>query len=121
MSIVANMLVVLVAALHVWFLILEMVLWRKPLGMRTFRLTPEQAETTASLAANQGLYNGFLAAGLLLSVVAPEPIAFAFKLFFLVCVIVAGVFGAITVSRRILFVQALPAALALGAVLLAGS
>jgi len=121
MSIVASMLVVLVAALHVWFLILEMVLWRKPLGMRTFRLTPEQAEATASLAANQGLYNGFLAAGLLVGLVAPDPTAFAFKLFFLVCVIVAGVFGAITVSRRILVVQALPAALALGAVLLAGS
>ncbi len=121
MSIVANLLVVLVAALHVWFLILEMVLWRKPLGMRTFRLTEEQARTTASLAANQGLYNGFLATGLLIGLVVPEPIAFAFKLFFLVCVIVAGVFGAITVSRRILIVQALPAVLALGALLLVGS
>lgn len=89
--------------------------------MRTCRLTSEQAETTAALAANQGLYNGFLAAGLAVSLVLPEPTAFAFKLFFLSCVIVAGVFGALTVSRRILLVQAVPAALALGAVLLVGS
>jgi putative membrane protein len=121
MSIIASVLVAVVALLHVWFLVLEMVLWRKPLGMRTFGLTPERAELTATLAANQGLYNGFLAAGLAVSLVLPQPTAFAFKLFFLVCVIVAGVFGAATVSRRILLVQAVPAALALGAVLLAGA
>jgi putative membrane protein len=120
MSIVANVLVAVVALLHVWFLVLEMVLWRKPLGMRTFRLTPEQAETTATLAANQGLYNGFLAAGLLVGLVLSSPTAFAFKVFFLGCVIVAGVFGAATVSRGILLVQALPAVVALAAVLLAG-
>ncbi len=113
MSLVASVLVAIVAVLHVWFLILEMVLWRKPLGMRTFDLTPERAELTATLAANQGLYNGFLAAGLVVGLVAPQPTAFHFKLFFLACVIVAGLFGAVTVSRRILLVQALPAALAL--------
>ncbi len=120
MSVVASVLVAIVAVLHVWFLILEMVLWRKPLGMRTFDLTPERAELTATLAANQGLYNGFLAAGLVVGLVAPQPTAFHFKLFFLACVIVAGLFGAVTVSRRILLVQAFPAALALGAVLLVG-
>lgn len=121
MSIVASVLVALVAVLHVWFLVLEMLLWRKPLGMRTFALTPERAELTASLAANQGLYNGFLAAGLAVGLVAPQPTAFHFKLFFLTCVIIAGLFGAATVSRRILLIQALPAALALVAVLLAGA
>jgi putative membrane protein len=121
MSIIASVLVALVALLHVWFLVLEMVLWRKPLGMRTFRLTPEHAEITAALAANQGLYNGFLAAGLAVALVAPQPTAFHFKLFFLVCLIVAGIFGALTVSRRILLVQAFPAVLALAAVLLAGN
>jgi putative membrane protein len=121
MTIVASVLIVVVAVLHVWFLILEMVLWRKPLGMRTFRLSPEQAEATATLAANQGLYNGFLAAGLLVSLVAPQPTAFDLKVLFLVFVIVAGVYGAATVQKGILVVQALPAALALGAVVLAGS
>jgi len=119
MSVVASVLVAVVALLHVWFLILEMVLWQKPLGMRTFRLTPEQAQLTAALAANQGLYNGFLAAGLLFGLLASEPTAFAFKVFFLACVIIAGVFGALTVSRRILLIQAVPAAIALVAVVLA--
>lgn len=121
MSIIASLLVALVALVHVWFLVLEMVLWRKPLGMRTFKLTPERAELTATLAANQGLYNGFLAAGLAVSLIAPQPSAFHFKLFFLACVIIAGLFGAATVSRRILLIQALPAVVALVAVLLAGS
>ncbi len=120
MSIVAGVLVALVAALHLWFLVLEMLLWQKPIGMRIFGLTPERAELTAALAANQGLYNGFLVAGLVVGMVATQPSAFHFKLFFLVCVIVAGLFGAATVSRRILIVQALPAALALVAVLAAG-
>jgi len=119
MSVVASVLVAVVALLHVWFLILEMVLWQKPLGLRTFRLTPEQAQLTAALAANQGLYNGFLAAGLLFGLLAAEPTAFAFKVFFLACVIIAGVFGALTVSRRILLIQAVPAAIALVAVVLA--
>ena len=109
------------ALLHVWFAVLEMVLWRKPLGLRTFGMTAEQAETTAVLAANQGLYNGFLAAGLVAGLVIAEPSAYYFRLFFLACVIVAGIFGALTVSRRILYVQALPAAVALAAVLAAGT
>jgi putative membrane protein len=113
--------VAIVALLHVWFLVLEMFLWRKPLGLRTFGMTEEQAETTAVLAANQGLYNGFLAAGLIVGLLAPEPTAFYFKIFFLACVIVAGLYGAATVSRRILFVQAGPAAIALAAVLVAGT
>jgi putative membrane protein len=96
-----------------------MFLWRTPRGLRAFGMTPEQAETMATLAANQGLYNGFLAAGLGISLILPEPSALHFKVFFLGCVIVAGLYGGLTVSRRILVVQALPAALALGAVLVA--
>lgn len=117
--IVATILVAIVALLHVWFLVLEMFLWQKPLGLRTFRITPEDARTTATLAANQGLYNGFLAAGLVWGLLAADPVGFQVKVFFLACVIVAGVYGALTVQRGILFVQALPAALALGAVFLA--
>lgn len=120
MELVAAILVAIVGLLHGWFLVLEMVLWQRPLGLRTFRLTPEMAKATATLAANQGLYNGFLAVGLLLTLIAPEPTAFQGRLFLLGCVIVAGLFGAATVSRRILLVQALPAALALVAVLLTG-
>jgi putative membrane protein len=100
------------ALLHLYFLVLEMFLWTKPFGMRTFGLTPEFAVASRSLAANQGLYNGFLAAGLLWGLVlgdAGSPV----KIFFLGCVIVAGVFGALTASRRILWVQALPGAVAL--------
>ncbi len=108
----AVVLTVLVAVLHLWFLVLEMVLWTKPLGRKTFRMSPEKAETTRVLAANQGLYNGFLAAGLLWSALLLKD--WRVIAFFLGCVIVAGVFGAATVSRRILWIQALPAALALG-------
>ena len=111
---IANLLVALVAALHVYFLVLEMFLWTKPLGLKTFRNTPEKAQDSAVLAANQGLYNGFLAAGLIWGLVHPVPgFAFQIKVFFLLCVIVAGIYGAATVSRRILYVQAAPAALAL--------
>ncbi len=114
MSTIANALVVLVAALHVYFLILEMFLWTKPLGLKTFRNSPEKATDSAVLAANQGLYNGFLAAGLVWGLVQAVPaFAFQIKAFFLLCVIVAGVYGAATVSRRILLVQAAPAAVAL--------
>jgi len=117
---IANALVALVAALHVYFLALEMFLWTKPLGLKTFRQTPEKAAESKVLAANQGLYNGFLAAGLVWGLVHPTPaFAFQIKVFFLVCVIVAGVFGAATVSRRILYVQAAPAAIALLLLLLA--
>jgi putative membrane protein len=116
----AVVLVGLVAAIHVWILVLEMFLWRTPRGLAAFALTQEQADATATMAANQGLYNGFLAAGLIWGMVAGQPLAFAVRVFFLCCVLVAGVYGAATASRRILFVQALPAALALVAVLLAG-
>ena len=111
---IANGMVALVAALHLYFLVLEMFLWTKPLGLKTFRNTPEKAADSAVLAKNQGLYNGFLAAGLIWGLVHGTPaFAFEIKVFFLLCVIVAGVYGAATVSRRILVVQALPAALAL--------
>jgi putative membrane protein len=114
MSWIPNILVALVALLHVYFLVLEMFLWTKPLGLKTFRQSPEKAADSAVLAANQGLYNGFLTAGLIWGLVQPTPaFAFQIKAFFLSCVIVAGVYGAATVSRRILFVQAAPAALAL--------
>ena len=114
MAWIANALVALVALLHVYFLVLEMFLWTKPLGLKTFRNTQEKANDSAVLAANQGLYNGFLAAGLFWGLFHPAPaVAFQIKVFFLLCVIVAGAYGAWSVSRRIVFVQALPAALAL--------
>jgi putative membrane protein len=111
---IANLLVALVAVLHVYFLALEMFLWQKPLGLKTFRNSPEKAAETAALAANQGLYNGFLAAGLVWGLLHRAPaFGFQIKAFFLLCVIVAGVYGAATVNRRILYVQAAPAAIAL--------
>ena len=111
---IANFLVALVAALHVYFLVLEMFLWTRPLGLKTFRNSLEKAKESAVLAANQGLYNGFLAAGLIWGLIHGVPaVAFQIKTFFLICVIVAGVYGAATVSRRILWVQAAPAAIAL--------
>ena len=111
---IANFLVAVVAALHVYFLILEMFLWTMPLGLKTFRNSIEKATESAVLAANQGLYNGFLAAGLIWGLFHPTPgFAFQIKVFFLLCVIVAGLYGAYSVSKRILFVQALPAAIAL--------
>lgn len=120
MILIANVLAALVAALHVFFLILEMFLWDKPQGLKVFRNTPEKAEITKVLAANQGLYNGFLAAGLIWGLVHGNPaFAFQIKAFFLLCVIVAGAYGAATVSSRILMVQALPAAIALAALFLA--
>ncbi len=119
MSTVADVLVLVVAALHAYFLILEMFLWQTPRGMRTFGTDPEFAARSATLAANQGLYNGFLAAGLVWGVVAGDPVGFPVTVFFLACVIVAGLYGAATVSRRILLVQALPGAIALAAVLVA--
>lgn len=112
-------LVALVALEHVWFAVLEMVLWTKPLGLKTFGRTQAQANESATLAMNQGLYNLFLVAGLLWSLVAPQPMAHALQLFFLGCVVVAGIFGGITVSKRIAYVQAGPAALALALVLAA--
>jgi putative membrane protein len=112
---IANLFVALVAALHVYFLVLEMFLWTRPRGLKTFHNTPEKAADSAVLAANQGLYNGFLAAGLVWGLLHAAPaFALQIKTFFLVCVIVAGVYGAATVSRRILYVQAAPAVVALG-------
>ena len=120
MNWIANLLVALVALLHVYFLVLEMFLWTRPLGLKTFRQTLEKARDSAVLAANQGLYNGFLAAGLIWGLVQGNPaFAFQIKTFFLLCVIIAGIYGAATVSRRILFVQALPAAVALVLLILA--
>jgi len=112
MRLVADALVALVALLHLWFLVLEMFLWDKPLGLKTFRQTPEAAATSKVLAANQGLYNGFLAAGLLWGLWL-RGAGFDIKVFFLACVVVAGLYGAATVGRKILFVQALPAVVAL--------
>ncbi|MEQ1658293.1 MAG: DUF1304 domain-containing protein [Hylemonella sp.] len=106
------MVIVLVALLHIWFLVLEMFLWDKPAGLKAFGQTLEKAQASKVLAANQGLYNGFLAAGLLWGLslgAAGTPI----QAFFLLCVLVAGLYGAATASRKILFVQALPAALGL--------
>jgi putative membrane protein len=117
--IAATVLIAVIALLHVWFAILEMVLWTKPLGIKTFGRTQQQADDSASLAMNQGLYNLFLVAGLVWSLVAAEPTAHALRLFFLGCVVVAGIFGGLTASRKILFVQAAPAAVALALVLAA--
>src|SRR5215216_3757834 len=105
MRTLAVILVALIALLHAYFLVLEMFLWTKPAGRRAFGTTPEQAEQSKVLAQNQGLYNGFLAAGLAWSVYLGDA-GRAIAIFFLVCVIVAGVFGAITASRKILYVQA---------------
>lgn len=116
MQTAASVAVALVAGLHVYFLVLEMALWTRPLGRRTFGLTEAFAQQTKALAANQGLYNGFLAAGLVWGLTTGRTDV---VLFFLICVVVAGVFGAVTVSRRILVVQALPAAVALVLVWLA--
>ncbi len=114
MSRLADALAAFVALEHLGFLVLEMFLWTKPVGLKIFRLTPQAAASSASLAMNQGLYNGFLAAGLLWGLLASDPgVALGAKTFFLSCVVVAGAFGAATVSPRILFVQAAPAALAL--------
>ena len=115
MSLLANVLIGLVALLHVYFLVLEMFLWTRPLGMKTFRNTPEKAEITRVLAANQGLYNGFLAAGLFYAIATGSR---EFALFFLACVIVAALYGAYSVNKRIFIVQGVPALAALAAVLL---
>jgi len=103
----------LIALEHVWFLALEMFLWTKPLGMKTFGRTKAQAEESAVLAANQGLYNGFLAAGLVWGAVASNPVGAQVRVFFLACVLIAGVYGGFTAKRSILVVQALPAAIGL--------
>jgi putative membrane protein len=118
MRLLADIALVVVAVLHVGFLILEMFLWTKPFGLRTFRLSPELAQASAGLAANQGLYNGFLAAGLIWGVLGGDG-AYSIRIFFLVCVIVAGIFGGFTAKRSILWMQAFPGLLALLAVIAA--
>lgn len=118
MTTLANVLVAAIALLHIYILVLEMFLWDKPAGLRAFGQTREAAAASKVLAANQGLYNGFLAAGLFwgLSLGAAGT---GIKVFFLSCVLVAGLYGAATASRRILFVQAVPAAIALALLFLA--
>ena len=116
MTTAANIVIALVALLHAYFLVLEMFLWDKPYGMRTFKLTPEFAAASKSLAANQGLYNGFLVAGLAWGLYHGDA-GIHVKVFFLACVIVAGLFGGATVNRKILFVQAIPGIIALALLL----
>ena len=116
MRIAADVVIGLVALLHVYFMVLEMFLWDKPLGLKTFRMDAAKAAITKQLAMNQGLYNGFLAAGLawgLAQGLAGVPV----KLFFLACVILAGVFGALSVNKRILWIQAFPAVIGAGLLL----
>lgn len=117
MTAASNVLTGLVAFLHCYFLALEMFLWATPFGMKTFKRTREEQESTKVLAANQGLYNGFLAAGLVWSYWAGYDV----RVFFLVCVVVAGLYGAVTAARSILFAQAIPGAAALVVTLLARS
>jgi len=117
MPVLADLATALVALLHLAFLVLEMFLWTKPFGLKVFRNTPEKAQLTKVLAANQGLYNGFLAAGLAWGLAAGLQDV---KVFFLACVIVAGAYGAWSVNRRILWVQALPAIVALALLLASG-
>jgi putative membrane protein len=120
MSVLATALVLIVAAIHVYILVLEMFLWRTERGRRSFGTDQAFADQSATLAANQGLYNGILAAGLLWGAIAANPVGFQVKLFFLAAVAVAGIYGAATVNRRILFVQTVPALVALVVVLIAG-
>ncbi|HHF7345301.1 DUF1304 domain-containing protein [Legionella feeleii] len=114
LKLLADIGVVITAILHLWFFILEFFLWKKPLGRKIFRTQPEFAFQSAPLAANQGIYNGFLSAGLIWGLLSPEPIeAFHVKLFFLSCALIAGIAGGLLVHVRILFIQALPALLTL--------
>lgn len=110
MAIVTGIVIAIIAVLHAGFLVLEMFLWNHPTGRRIFGMTKEASESSAALAANQGLYNGFLAAGLIWGLLSG---AFAVKLFFLSCVLVAGIFGGFTAKRSILYIQALPALIGL--------
>ena len=112
MTIITNFVVAVIALLHVYFLVLEMFLWEKPAGLRAFGQTPEAAAASKVLAANQGLYNGFLAAGLFWGLALGAG-GTSIKVFFLCCVLIAGLYGAATASRKILFVQAAPAAIGL--------
>lgn len=111
MGLLANLLVLIVGLLHIGFMILEMFLWEQPATLERFGMTAGQAAASATLAANQGLYNGFLAAGLFWSIFARD--GYRLKVFFLTCVVLAGVFGAMTAKMSILYIQAAPAALGL--------
>ena len=110
MNIIANIVIAIVAILHIGFLILEMFLWTKPFGLKTFNMHKEVAESSATLAANQGLYNGFLAAGLFWGIFSGMV---SVKIFFLICVLIAGIYGGLTAKRSILYMQALPALIGL--------
>jgi putative membrane protein len=110
MTLIANIVIAVVALLHVGFLVLEMFLWDHPFGRKRFGMTPEYSKASASLAANQGLYNGFLAAGLVWGLFAGN---FTVKVFFLICVLIAGLYGGLTTRRTILYIQALPGLLGL--------
>lgn len=118
MQIIATTATVLIALMHIYIMILEMFLWNTPKGRKTFGLTPEFAAASRVLAANQGLYNGFLAAGLIWGVLL-GPAGHGIKAFFLACVVIAGLYGGISSSKKILFVQGLPGAIALALVLVA--
>src|SRR4030095_12071228 len=114
LNLFTNILIALIALQHLWFFVLEALLWQKPLGLRTFGMSREKAEITASMAKNQGLYNTFLAAGLIWGLASSDPVqAFSLKVFFLACVLVAGLYGSLTAMRSILWIQGLPAAAAL--------
>ena len=110
MTTLANIMIAIVAILHIGFLALEMFFWDHPFGRKRFKMTPEYSRASASLAANQGLYNGFLAAGLIWGLWTGQ---FAVKMFFLFCVVFAGIYGGLTTRRTILYIQALPGLLAL--------
>ncbi len=118
MSTIANIVIAIIALMHVWFLILEMFLWDKPIGRRAFGLTAEFAAQSKVLAANQGLYNGFLAAGLIWGLLLGNVEGTHVKIFFLACVLIAGLYGGFTATRKVLWIQALPAAIGLALVLL---
>ncbi|MFC0110249.1 DUF1304 domain-containing protein [Kibdelosporangium aridum] len=119
MQVAANIVIGIVAAIHAYILVLEMFLWTTPRGQKAFGLTPEFAKQTAVLGANQGLYNGFIAAGLVWALIAGGTTGLQFAVFFLICVMIAGLYGAATSSKRILFVQTVPATIGLVLVLLA--
>lgn len=120
MSLAASIVIAVIALLHGWFLVLEMFLWTRPSGRQAFGLTPEFAEQSKVLAANQGLYNGFLAAGLAWGLWLDGREGLHVKAFFLGCVLVAGLYGGLTATRKVLWIQATPAALGLALLLLAG-
>ncbi len=117
MSIAADLVILIVALLHIYILILEMFLWDKPMGLKAFGQTKEAATKSKVLAANQGLYNGFLAAGLLWGLLRGAG-GIEIKIFFLICIIIAGIFGAATANKKILYIQAVPAAIGLMLVLI---